>query len=134
MGNFVDPYTNPAAAVATLFPTASAPAASAGPDKKTFLRQKVAAQLNDDLSALQTRLCTEDRQQLQNLQAVWNQVETQTAAAAAAAASCTAPTVASMPPDAGTTDPFPVYAQAMPNILAMALACDLTRVASLQYS
>ena len=32
------------------------------------------------------------------------------------------------------TDPFPTYAQAMTNILAMSLACDLTRVASLQFS
>jgi hypothetical protein len=133
MGNFVDPYTDPSAAVQTLFPTASAPTTSSGPDKKTFLRQKVAAQLNQDLTTLQARLCTEDRQQLQNLQAVWNQVEAQTQAAATAAASCMVPTAASVP-DAGTSDPFPIYAQAMPNILAMALACDLTRVASLQYS
>jgi len=133
MGNFVDPYTDPAAAVATLFPTASAPTTSSGPDKKTFLRQKVAAQLNQDLVALQARLCTEDRQQLQNLQAVWNQVETQTQNAALAAASCTAPSVPP-DPDGGTSDPFPIFAQSMPNILAMALACDLTRVASLQYS
>jgi|HubBroStandDraft_1064217.scaffolds.fasta_scaffold57563_2 hypothetical protein len=133
MGNFVDPYTDPSAALQTLFPTASAPTTGSGPNKKSFLRQKIAAQLNQDLTALQARLCTEDRQQLQNLQAVWNQVEMQTQAAAAAAASCTAPTIPSVP-DAGTSDPFPVYAQAMPNILAMALACDLTRVASLQYS
>jgi hypothetical protein len=132
-GNFVDPYTDPSAAVATLFPMPSAPTTGSGPSKQTFLRQKVAAQLNQDLTTLQGRLCTEDRQQLQNLQAVWNQVEMQTAAAAAAAASCTVPTVPSVP-DAGTSDPFPIYAQAMPDILAMALACDLTRVASLQYS
>jgi hypothetical protein len=133
-GNFVDPYTSPSAALAALFP-AAAPAtpAATGPDKKAFLRQKVAAQRNRDLTALQARLCTEDRQQLQNLQAVWNQVEAQIQSAAAAAASCKAPT-ASTAAGAPGTDPFPLYAQAMPNILAMALACDLTRVASLQFS
>jgi hypothetical protein len=134
-GNFVDPYTSPSAAVSTLFPTAAAATTtSSGPDKKTFIRKKVAAQLNQDLTRLQGRLCTEDRQQLQNLQAVWNQVETQLQSAAAAASTCTAPTIPSTSGAAAGADPFPIYAQAMPNILAMALACDLTRVASLQFS
>lgn len=133
-GNFVDPYTSPSAALSALFPTAAASTGtSTGPDKKTFLRQKVAAQRNQDLTALQSRLCTEDRQQLQNLQAVWNQVETQIQNAASAAASCKAPSTPGTTAAAGA-DPFPLYAQAMPNILAMALACDLTRVASLQFS
>jgi hypothetical protein len=132
-GNFVDPYTSPSAALGTLFPTMPA-ATSSGPDKKTFLRQKVAAQLNQDLTALQSRLCTEDRQQLQNLQAIWNQVEMQIQSAAAAAASCNAPTLPAGADVGSGGDPFPVYAQVMPSILAMALACDLTRVASLQYS
>jgi hypothetical protein len=131
-GNFVDPYTTPSAALSALFPTAAATGTTMGPDKKAFLRQKVAAQRNQDLTALQSRLCTEDRQQLQNLQAVWNQVETQIQNAAMAAAACKAPTVSTT--GASGTDPFPLYAQAMPGILAMALACDLTRVASLQYS
>ncbi len=129
-GNFVDPYTSPDAATASLFP--SAVAATSGPDKKTFLRQKIATQRNQELTALQARLCTEDREQLQNLQALWNQVETQMQTAATAAASCAAPSPT--PGVAAGTDPFPIYAQAMPNILAMALACDLTRVASLQFS
>ncbi len=129
-GNFVDPYTSPDAATAALFPTAMT--ASTGPDKKAFLRQKVAAQRNGELTALQSRLCTEDRQQLQNLQALWNQVETQMQTAAAAAASCAAPSAT--PVVAPGMDPFPTYAKVMPNILAMALACDLTRVASLQFS
>jgi hypothetical protein len=105
-----------------------------GPDKKAFLRQKVAAQRNQELTALEARLCGEDRQQLQNLQAIWNQIETQAQNAATAAAACTAPSV---PPalDGGTgTDPFPTYVDAMSNILGMTLACDLTRVASLQLS
>ncbi len=133
-GNFVDPYTSPSAAMSALFPTAAGMTAGSGPDKKTFIRQKVAAQLNQDLTALQGRLCTEDRQQLQNLQAIWNQVETQLQNAAAAAASCGAPPGSSAIDAGAGADPFPLYAQAMPNILAMALACDLTRVASLQFS
>jgi|CZKU01.1.fsa_nt_gi hypothetical protein len=134
-GNFVDPYTDPSAALGALFPSAAAsamPSASKGPDKTTFIRQKVAAQLNADLTALQARLCTEDREQIQNLQAVWNQNQAQMQSAAMAAASCSPPTLAGAA--AAGTDPFPMYAQSMANILAMTLACDLTRVASLQYS
>jgi hypothetical protein len=133
-GNFVDPYTSPSAAMSALFPTAAGATAGSGPNKTVFIRQKVAAQLNQDLTALQGRLCTEDRQQLQNLQAIWNQVETQLQNAATAAASCAAPSNSSAIDAGAGADPFPLYAQAMPNILAMALACDLTRVASLQFS
>jgi hypothetical protein len=132
-GNFVDPYTSPDAATAALFPSkAAAGGAASGPDKKAFLRQKVAGERNAELTAIQKRLCTEDRQQLQNLQALWNQVEMQMQTAAAAAASCAAP--AATPAVGAGVDPFPTYAKAMPSILAMALACDLTRVASLQFS
>ncbi|MGH7437151.1 MAG: DUF1552 domain-containing protein [Polyangiaceae bacterium] len=133
-GGFVDPFTSPSAAVSTLFPGATASTTTQGPDKKTFLRQKVAAQRNHDLTALEARLCGEDRQQLQNLQAIWNQAEMQAQNAAMAAAACMAPSVPAAP-DGGTgTDPFPTYVDAMSNILGMTLACDLTRVASLQLS
>jgi hypothetical protein len=132
-GGFVDPYTSPSAAVGTLFPGAST-TASKGPDKKTFLRQKVAAARNQDLTALEARLCGEDRQQLQSLQALWNQVEMQAASAAMAAASCTAPSVPATADGGAATDPFPTYVDSMSNVLAMTLACDLTRVSSLQLS
>jgi hypothetical protein len=133
--NFVDPYSDPVTTLSTLFPSA-ATSVSTGPDKTTFIRQKVNAQLQTELTALQSRLCTEDRQQLQNLQAVWNQLQQQALAAASAAASCMAPTIgdASAPTSSGGLDPFPSNVQAMSNILAMTLACDLTRVASLQLS
>jgi hypothetical protein len=120
----------------TLFPSAAAPPAASssapsGPDKTSFIRKKVLAQLNDELTSLQTRLCSEDRQQIDHLQTVWNQTEAQIESAAMAAASCAAPAPLDALP-AG--DPFPTYAKAMGNLLALALACDLTRVASLQFS
>jgi hypothetical protein len=132
--NFVDPYSDPAATLSTLFPGASM-GASKGPDKKTFIRQKVFAQLNSELTALESRLCSEDKQQLQALQAAWNQAEMQIQAAAAAAASCAVPSIGDAGPLVpGGADPFPQNIVAMSNILAMALACDLTRVASFQLS
>ncbi len=138
-GNWVDPYTSPSAALGTLFQAALAPPTMTGPDKATFIRQKVAAQVNSDLTAIQGRLCNQDRAQLQALQSLYNQVLAQLAAGAAAAASCSVPNIG----DAGSSsssqgstgpDPFPQYVSAMSNILAMALACDLTRVSSLQLS
>jgi hypothetical protein len=133
-GAWVDPYVDPAVALSTLFP-----GVSAGPDKKGFIRARVAAHLNADLTALQARLCTEDRHQLQNLQDLYNQLQAQIQSAAQAAASCTGPPIGTMVsadagPNGAGADPFPIYAQAMTNILAMTLACDLTRVASLQFS
>jgi hypothetical protein len=134
--NWVDPYNNPQTALSALFPGATTASVSKGPDKTTFIRQKVFAQVQSELTAMEPRLCTEDRQQLQNLQAVWNQAQMQIQSAAMAAASCTAPSIgdAGAAMAGGSMDPFPANVQAMSNILAMTLACDLTRVASLQLS
>jgi hypothetical protein len=130
-GTYVDPHDDPVEARNTLFPTT--PAASAGPDKKTFIRGKLFTQLNSELTALQPQLCTQDRIQLQALQDGWNNLSTQLAAAAAAAAKCTAPDPAPAGYKAPSAD-FPTTAKLQMDILAMALACDLTRVASLQFS
>jgi hypothetical protein len=129
---FVDPIDDPSVARSTLFPS-SASTSSSGPDKKTFIRGKVFNQLNSDLTAIQSRLCNEDKNQLQSIQAAWNDLNTQLAAAATAAASC-------MPPEAipsGYTSPspnFPQSAQLQMDIMALALACDLTRIGSIQFS
>jgi hypothetical protein len=135
-GAFVDPYDDPVVARSTLFPNvpmASGSGAPAGPDKATFIRQKVFAQLNTELTSLQTRLCTEDRTQLQSLQSAWNDLDKQLQSAATASASCSVPEA----PPTGYASPsidFPTTAKLQMDILAMALACDLTRVASLQFS
>ncbi len=135
-GAFIDPYDDPVVARSTLFPnvpTASGSAAPSGPNKTTFIRQKVFAQLNGELTSMQPRLCGEDRTQLQSLQAAWNELDQQLASAATASASCSAPGA----PPAGYAAPsldFPTTAKLQMDILAMALACDLTRIASLQFS
>ncbi|MDP9033712.1 MAG: DUF1552 domain-containing protein [Myxococcota bacterium] len=132
-GGFVDPYDDPVAARNALFPGVPASMAAAGPDKKTFIRQKVFGHLNSELTSMQPRLCTEDRHQLQNMQQAWNDLDGQLAKAATAAASCSVPPAA----PAGYSSPsldFPTSAKLQMDILALALACDLTRVASLQFS
>jgi hypothetical protein len=130
-GVFVDPIDNPTAAAATLFPSATS-GSSKGPDKRNFIRQQLfgssSATLNSELGSLLPKLCNEDRVQLQALQDGWNNLYSQMQAAATAAASCTAPTGIT-----SSTD-FPSNAKLQMDILALALACDLTRVASLQFS
>jgi hypothetical protein len=128
-GNYVDPISDPAMALSMLFPSAVGP--SAKPSKAAAIRPIILKQVNADLTALQGRLCTEDRVQLQSLQTLWNQADQQIQSAATAAASCAVPSLGG-PPTTG--DPFPYNIQAMSTLLAMSLACDLTRVASLQLS
>jgi hypothetical protein len=130
-GVFVDPIDNPTAAAATCFPTMNT---SSGPDKTTFIRQQLfgsgttPGELNSELNSLMPKLCNEDRSQLQYLQDGWNNLSAQIQAAATAAAKCTPPGAIN-----NTTD-FPTNAKQQMDILALALACDLTRVASIQFS
>jgi hypothetical protein len=129
-GVFVDPIDNPTAAASTCFPMMTG--TTKGPDKTAFIRQQLfgssSATLNGELTSLMPKLCTEDRAQLQALQDGWNNLYSQMQAAATAAASCSTPTGI-----VSSTD-FPTNAKLQMDILALALACDLTRVASLQFS
>jgi len=129
-GTFVDPHDNPIETRGTLFPVMPM---GSGPDKKTFIRGKLFAQLNAELTALQPRLCTDDRVQIQALQDGWNNLDTQLKAAAAAAAKCTTPAAAPANYKFPSND-FPTTAKLQMDTLVMALACNLTRVASLQFS
>jgi hypothetical protein len=131
-GVFVDPLDNPVTAAPTIFPTMTS--ASSGPDKTTFIRQQLfgsgstPGELNSELNALMPKLCNQDRGQLQALQDGWNNLYTQIQAAAAAAAKCTPPGTPV------TSTDFPTNAKQQMDLLALALACDLTRVASIQFS
>jgi hypothetical protein len=132
-GVFVDPIDDPTKAASTCFPAMSSSTTS-GPDKTTFIRQQLfgggtqPGELNSELNSLMPKLCTQDRTQLQALQDGWNNLYSQLQAAATASQKCT-------PPGAivSSTD-FPTNAKQQMDILALALACDLTRVASLQFS
>jgi hypothetical protein len=122
--DFQDPQTDPKAAIAAYFPTMTM---GSGPDKKTAIRQVVFNQINTELSALQTRMCNEDATKLANIQEAWNNLAKQLAAAQQG--TCTgAPTV-----PAGALD-FPAKAKLMMDILALAIACDRSRILSLQFS
>jgi hypothetical protein len=83
----------------------------------------------DDLEALKARLGAADLAALDHHLTSVRDIEKQLEFAAP---SCTAPTLA---PPVGSSDSAqtPVQSKAMLDILAAALACDLTRVATLQY-
>jgi hypothetical protein len=135
-GGWVAPYSSgitPGSVQTVLGQVFQNMAAASGPDPKSAIRKATLNNLNGELSALQSRLCSEDKDQIANLQSLWNQTYTQIASAAAAAANCTTPTLPSSSATAWP-DPYPYNVTAMSNLLAMALSCDLTRVASLQLS
>ena len=132
---YLDPIDDPVAARQALFPNATGGGGggSGGTDKKAFIRKKVLANLNSELTGLKGKLCTQDRMQLDAMQSAWNDLDTQLSQAAMAAQSCTAPDPAPAGYKAPSID-FPTSSKLQMDILAMALACDLTRVASLQFS
>jgi hypothetical protein len=96
------------------------------------IRQNLLTHLDGELGALVPRLCNEDRHQLDALREGWNTLATRLSAGpmTGGAAAC-AP---SAPVDDPMLQGLPLVARQQMDILAMALACDLTRVASLQYS
>lgn len=133
-GGYVNPVTTPQEAITKLFQQALM---QTGPNKQAIIRQEVLKHINTDLTNLQSRLCSEDRVQMQNLQALWNSVVSSLNSAATSSLSCSTPSADAGALGAGacaTTDPFYAYSQVMPNILTLALACGQTKVASLQFS
>jgi hypothetical protein len=124
----VDPVNDPAAAIARYLPTAVVAGADAGPSKQNAIRQVVFNQINTELTSLQARMCKDDAAQLGNIQAAWNQLSTELTAAQNGTCSGTPPTL-----PAGTLS-FPQKSKLMMDILALCIACDKSRVLSLQFS
>ncbi|HXX69836.1 MAG TPA: DUF1552 domain-containing protein [Polyangiaceae bacterium] len=136
---FVDPIDDPTVTRTTLFPNAATSgSSSSGPTAQSVIQAAVFAQTNQELTALQAKMCTEDRIQLQNYQAMWNQLDSQLQQAAKQAASCMPPEAIPSsyvsPPLTGPASEFPVTAKLQMDLLALAMACDLTRVGSIQFS
>ncbi|MGC4094470.1 MAG: DUF1552 domain-containing protein [Polyangiaceae bacterium] len=126
---YIDPFDDPAAARAALFPSVS----PGGLDKKKWLHDRVRSELNRELDGLGKQLCREDREQLQATQNAWNELDVQLERTAAASLACAVPDAAPGDYSAPSLD-FPLSAKLQMDVLALALACDLTRVASLQFS
>jgi hypothetical protein len=123
--DFQDPCNDPAQALSTYFPSMGG--MDGGVSPKNAIRQVVFNQINTELTALQGRMCNDDAQQLGNIQEAWNALSAQLVAAQKG--SCGTPDTV----PAGTLD-FPTSAKLMMDALALAVACDRSRVLSLQFS
>ncbi|MFT3771611.1 MAG: DUF1552 domain-containing protein [Minicystis sp.] len=99
------------------------------PDPKLEIRKRLFSRLDGELSRLNPKLCNEDRQQLEALQDGWSGLsKTLGGTGSGAISGCEYPMTI-------TGDKaFPKATRDHIELLAMSLACDLTRVASLQFS
>jgi hypothetical protein len=100
-----------------------------GPDPKIEVRKRLFTHIDAELASLNPKLCTEDRVQLDALRDGFNNLaKTLGGTGSGAIAGCDYP-------KAVTGDKmFPKITRDHVELLAMAIACDLTRVASLQFS
>mgnify|MGYP003546871347 CR=1 FL=1 len=112
----------------------SAGGAQASVDPKLALRRSVLSAVKEDVNSLRTRLSKNDQrridQHFESIRALENQISTSEMAQPTAAA-CSAPT---MPMDTAGDANLTSTNLAMSKLLALSLACDQTRVFSVQFS
>lgn len=125
--------TNPAQVFNTLFASFTPKDPT---DPRDRLRASVLDAVQDDARTLQARLGTSDRQRLDaHLTAVSELRARILALPPVYTSSCVKPAQPTQTnTDLGGVEPFEAVNQAMSDLLAMAFACDLTRVATLQFS
>jgi hypothetical protein len=128
-----DPWENAPSAANQLFlglpSTGGTMSATQPVDSRVEIRKRLFAHVDGELSRLGPKMCTDDRVQLDALRDGFHQLNSQltSGGAAQAVASCAQPTYMG-------TKTLPVASRDMIELLAMSIACDLTRVTSLQYS
>ncbi len=118
---------DPAEVHARLFGNAAAPA----PDQSNRKKAMYAA-LKDDINRLNKRLAGPEKEKLDAHLSALDDLERRIVTAAAAPTTCSTP---AQPPALDPLDPklIPEIATAQMGLLAQAFACDLTRIASLQF-
>jgi hypothetical protein len=134
----IDPEQNPRNAFTRLFgggvPTSTAP--MRGPNNEAMYQKSVLDLVLGELGALQTRVSTADRLKMQaHAQSIRDlEVSLQTSTSTSTVG-CMAPTLTTNPtPNLGGAPDMPMQLQQQMDIMVAALACDLTRVASMQVS
>lgn len=133
IGDPIDPREDPKAARDQLFlgiSTGGTPTMPADPDaaRKLAVRKRLLGRLDDELGRMTPKLCTEDRRQLEALRDGWQTLSSRLdGGGSSAAAGCAQPVISS-------DKAFPKASRDVVELLVMSLACDLTRVASLQFS
>jgi len=123
----LDPREDPQTAVDEIFLGLGANLAPGMVSERTKQRQALFTQLHEELNELTPRLIAEDRRQLEALREAWNSIGKQTETLSLPTAACARPQVR------GVTD-YAMLVKTQLDILAMALACGLTRIASFQFS
>lgn len=142
-GQPLDPRDEPYAAFDSLFSTltpmpvmgaagASGMSAAPTPDRRIVLRKHLLAHLDTELGALVPRVCNEDRHQLDALRSGWDSLAQRLATGGTVSGAACDPKVPVV--DDPALQGFALQCRLQMEILTMALACDLTRVASLQMS
>ncbi|WP_437602769.1 DUF1552 domain-containing protein [Sorangium sp. So ce590] len=130
-GQPVPPEDDPRAAFDRLFLDLSADPADL--ERRRALRRRVLGSVMEDYGSLARTLGGEDRQKLeQHLDAV-SEIEKRLDAPGLLGGACALPELGE-PLDVYANDDFPAIGRLQADQLAMALACDLTRVASIQWS
>jgi len=104
-----------------------------GRAERVARRRTVLDTVMSDYQNLSARLGASDRQRLDNHLESIREVERRLDANAGVGESCATPTLGEVI-DHNANDNYPLVGRLQMDLLAMALACDLTRVASLQWS
>lgn len=129
-GEHIAPADRPAEVYRRLFGDASTPDTA---DLLLQKRKSVLDLVRDELGALQNNLGTEERSKLDAHLTSLRSVELSLSGSTAPTASCDS-AQAMLPADPGQNDAFPAVCRAQTDLLVSALACDFTRVATLQCS
>ncbi|WP_438020102.1 DUF1552 domain-containing protein [Sorangium sp. So ce315] len=130
-GQPVPPEDDPRAAFDRLFTDLSADPADLA--RRRALRRRVLGDVMEDYGALARKLGGEDRQKLEHHLDALNEIEARLDAPGLLGGVCALPELGE-PLDVYANDNFPAIGRLQVDVLATALACDLTRIASIQWS
>jgi hypothetical protein len=138
------PEYDPAAVFNRLFgadfmpPSSTSAPAMAVVDVSKVLKKSVLDAVQADIAALKMKVGTADGvrldQHLDNIRAIENRLTTTSAPAAAAQAMCSRPMQQTLPAEMNSHEALAERMTAMSGLIAMALACDQTRVFSILFS
>ncbi|WP_437626360.1 DUF1552 domain-containing protein [Sorangium sp. So ce1151] len=130
-GQPVPPEDDPRAVFDRLFNDLSADPADL--DRRRALRRRVLGSVMEDHGSLARQLGGEDRQKLEHHLEAVSEIEKRLDAPGLLGGACAVPELGERL-DVHANDNFPAIGRLQMDLLAMALACDLTRIASIQWS
>jgi hypothetical protein len=107
-------------------------------DVSKVLRKSVLDAVQADITALKMKVGTADGarldQHLDNIRSIENRIATTSTPGATAQAKCSVPTKPTLPAETNSKEALAERMTAMSGLIAMALACDQTRVFSIMFS